>query len=118
VVLTANGGPARVLRNDGKTGNRWVRLVLKGDGKRSNVSALGAQVTIEAGGKVMKRQVTGGRGYLSQSELPITVGLGSAEKVDRVTVRWPGRDAGPPEVWNDLPAGQTHELRQGESRGR
>jgi hypothetical protein len=62
--------------------------------------------------------VTGGRGYLSQSELPITVGLGNSEKVDRVTVRWPGRDAGAPEVWTDLAAGQTHELRQGGSRGR
>ena len=106
-------GPARVLRNDTRTDNRWVRLVLRGDGKRSSTSAVGAQVTVEAGGRVMRRQVTGGRGYLSQSELSLTVGLGDAAKVDRVTVRWPGRDAGSPEVWNDLEAGRTHELRQG-----
>src|SRR5262249_39779047 len=67
VVLTANGGPARLLRNDGQTGNHWIRLVLHGDGKTSNASAIGAQVTIEAGGRVLKRQISGSRGYLSQS---------------------------------------------------
>jgi hypothetical protein len=118
VVLTANGGPARLLRNDCSLGHHWVRLVLTGDGKRSNRSAIGAQVTVEAGGKVMKRQVTGGRGYLSQSELPITVGLGTADRVDKVTVRWPGRDAGPPEVWTGLAIDKAHELKQGRAGSR
>ena len=107
-----NGGPARLLRNDYKGGNRWVRLHLKGDGVRANRSAIGAQVTIEAGGKKMQREITAGRGYLSQSELPLTVGLGSATKVDRVTVRWPCRDHHE-ETWKNLDAGQLHELVQG-----
>src|SRR5262249_9654452 len=50
LVLTGNGGPARLLRNDCKLGNHWVRLTLEGDGKRSNRSAIGAVVTVEAGG--------------------------------------------------------------------
>ncbi len=121
VVLVGNGGPARLLRNDLlASGGRqppgpphWVRLVLKGDGVKTNTSAIGAQVTIEIGDRKLKRQVTAGRGYLSQSELPITVGLGPAEKVDRVTVRWPGRDA-KPEVWTNLAADRAYELKQGE----
>jgi hypothetical protein len=90
-------------------------LVLEGDGITSNRSAIGAQVTIEAGGRTMKRQIAASRGYLSQSELPLTVGLGDAEKVDRVTVRWPGAKAGPPEVWTNLDANRVHPLIQGKS---
>jgi len=41
VVLTGNGGSPRILRNDGRTGHHWVRLVLQGDGVRSNRSAIG-----------------------------------------------------------------------------
>ena len=116
MVLTENNGRARLLRNDGDLKNHWVRLILKGDGKRSNVSAIGAQVTVEAGNRIMRRQVTGGRGYLSQSELPVTVGLGDVVKVDKVTVRWPGKDAGAVQVWSDLEADRSYELKQGEAK--
>jgi hypothetical protein len=116
VVLTENNGPARLLRNDNELKHHWVRLTLLGDGKRSNRSAIGAQLAVEAGGRTLQRQVTGARGYLSQSELPVTVGLGDATKIDRVTVRWPGKDAGPPEVWTDLEADRAYELKQGERR--
>jgi len=70
-------------------------------------------VTVEVSGRILRRQVSGGRGYLSQSELPLTIGLAGDTIVDRVTVRWPGRDAGTPEVWEALTADTTHELRQG-----
>jgi hypothetical protein len=113
VVLTANNGPARLLRNDGSLEHHWIRLTLTGDGVRSNASAIGAQVIVETEGRTLRRQVTGGRGYLSQSELPITVGLGQAPKVDRVTVRWPGKAAGQPQVWSNLEADSSYELKQG-----
>jgi hypothetical protein len=51
-------------------------------------------VIVEAGGKTMTRFVTGARGYLSQSEFPVTIGLGTTDKVNRVLVKWPGKDAG------------------------
>ena len=91
VALTENGGPARLLRNDGGTGHHWLRLVLEGDGKRSNRSAIGARVTLEAGGVQQRQQVTGGRGYLSQSELPLTFGLGTVTKIDQVTIPTAGK---------------------------
>jgi hypothetical protein len=93
VVLTGNGGPARLLRNDTKLGHHWVRLKLQGDGVRSNCSAIGAVVTLEAGGVKQCREVAAARGYLSQSELVLTFGLGKTTKIDRVTIRWPGRNA-------------------------
>ena len=113
VVLVGNNGPAMLLRNDTNLGHRYIRLQLAGDGKTSNTSAIGARVTVEAGDKTYHRDVIGGRGYLSQSELPITVGLGSSEKIDKVTVLWPGKDAGSPQVWTNLKAGTTYRLVQG-----
>jgi hypothetical protein len=111
VVLTENGGPARLLRNDGGNRNHWVRLVLEGDGQRSNRSAIGAQVTLEAGGLKQRQQVTSGRGYLSQSELPLTFGLGRADRVDQVTIRWPGKNGGV-QVLKDLSINQVHRIHQ------
>jgi hypothetical protein len=115
VVLVANGGEARILRNDAPKGNNWVRLNFRGDGKTASRSAIGAAVTIEAGGQTLHRQVTGGRGYLSQSDLVLGVGLGPAEKVDKVTVRWPGKDAGT-DTWSGLEVNKLHVLQQGTGR--
>jgi hypothetical protein len=112
VVLVANGGEARILRNDAPKTNHWARLDFRGDGVKSNRSAIGATVVIEAGGRTMQRQISGGRGYLSQSELVLTVGLGEATKIDKLTVRWPGR-AAESQTWTALEAGKTHVLNQG-----
>jgi hypothetical protein len=116
VVLTANGGPAKLLHNEGTEGNHWLRLVLEGDGTHSNRSAIGARVTVDAGGNTYHREVIAGRGYLSQSELPLTFGLGKAEKVDRVTIQWPGRDPGPPTVLENLDVDQSLPFRQGKKQ--
>jgi hypothetical protein len=111
VVLVGNGGPARLLHNEGGTGHHWLRLVLQGDGVRSNRSAIGARVTVEAGGLTQVRDVVSARGYLSQSELPLTFGLGQAAKVDRVTILWPGKDGGRQEL-TGLPVDRVHTVVQ------
>jgi hypothetical protein len=113
VVLSANGGAARLLRNDNRTGHHWVRLRLEGDGKRSNRSAIGARVVLEAGGREQRREVASTRGYLSGSELVLTIGLGKETKIDRVTIHWPGRDAGSPTVLTDLEIDREHHIIQG-----
>ena len=59
--------------------------------------------------------MAGARGYLSQSELPVTVGLGPTETVDKVTVRWPGKGAVQPQVWTNLKANTTYTLHQGKA---
>jgi enediyne biosynthesis protein E4 len=58
--------------------------------------------------------VAGARGYLSQSELPVTLGLGKTDTIDKVTVRWPGKDA-KTEFWTNLKANTTYTLRQGKA---
>jgi hypothetical protein len=113
VVLTANGGPARLLHNDNRTGHHWIRLKLEGDGKRSNRSAIGARVVLEADGREQRREVASARGYLSQSETVLTFGLGTVNKVDRVTISWPGKDAGAPTVLTELEVDREHQIVQG-----
>ncbi|WP_237722739.1 CRTAC1 family protein [Singulisphaera acidiphila] len=87
VVMTANGGPARLFRNEGGSKNHWLRLTL--NGKASNRDALGAEVTLKAGSLVQRRQLFTAKGYLSSVERTLTFGLGSREHVDVLTVRWP-----------------------------
>jgi hypothetical protein len=116
VVLAANGGPARLLRNQGGTGNNWIRLLLEGDGVRSNRSAIGAKVTVKTSEGVQVQHVAGARGYLSQSEFPLTFGLGKTAKIESVTVQWPGRKGGQ-EVWTNLEIKKTNKLQQGMGHG-
>jgi hypothetical protein len=116
VVLTANGGPARLLRNEGGPRRHWLRLRLRGDGQRCSTSALGARVVLEAGGRRQVREVTGSRGYLSQSELVLTFGLGDDTTVDKITIYWPGRHAGPPQVLTGLEVDREHQVVQGAAR--
>ena len=115
VVLTENNGPAKLLRNDQKTGHHWLRLNLQGDGVNSNRSAIGAEVTIEAGGRTYLRTVAGARGYLSQSELTVTVGLGKTDTIDKVTVRWPGKK-GDSQSWTQLKCNTLYRLKQGDAK--
>ena len=87
VVITANGGAPRLLRNDTAAGGLLrVRLV----GTATNRDGVGARVEATAGGQTRWRRVRTGSSYASQSELPVTFGLGAARRVDAVRVVWPG----------------------------
>lgn len=86
LVVTVNNGAARVLRNDSRAG-RALRLSLVGT--KSNRSAIGATVRVTSGGTTRVAMVKSGSSYLSQSELPLTFGLGQASKVEQVEIRWP-----------------------------
>lgn len=88
VVLTQVGGPPLLLRNDQKLDHQWLRLKLVG--KKSNRSAIGAVIKVRVAGQTLLRQVMPTRSYLSQSELPVTIGLGPAIWPDEVEIKWPG----------------------------
>jgi hypothetical protein len=87
LLIAANNGPARLLRNDGGVHHR-LRVTLFGTS--SNRDAIGASVRVlrEQGGPLV-RMVKTGSSYLSQSELPLTFGLGSATRVTGIDVTWP-----------------------------
>jgi hypothetical protein len=107
IVATASGGPARLLRNDQKSGHHWLRLKLAG--KAPNTNAIGALVELHQGKQVQRRLVSPTRSYLSQCELPVTFGLGSADKVDKVVIRWPD---GEKQELADPKVDQLHEVRE------
>ena len=88
VVLTQINGPPVLLRNDQQLGHHWLRLKLTG--AKSNRDAIGAWVKVHVDGRTLSQQVMPAKGYLSQSELPLTFGLGKATRVDGVEVIWPG----------------------------
>jgi hypothetical protein len=87
IVITGSGGAPRLLRNDQKLSHHWLRLKLVGPEKSKE--ALGAVVRLKAGGIVQTRVVMATRSYCSQSELPVTFGLGKNTQVDSVEIRWP-----------------------------
>jgi hypothetical protein len=87
VVLTQVGGPPVLLRNDQNLHHHWIRLKLVGT--KSNRDAIGAWIKVRVGGHTLSRQVMPTRSYLSQSELPVTIGLGDATAVDSVEILWP-----------------------------
>ena len=87
VLLTTNNGSAFLYRNDVTNGNRSVRFRLVGT--KSNRDGIGALVRVFAEDKQQTRMVRSGSSYLSQSELPLTFGVGKAENIERVVVEWP-----------------------------
>jgi enediyne biosynthesis protein E4 len=87
VLLTTNNGPAYLYRNDQLSGNKSIRFHLVGT--KSNRDAIGALVQIYYNGQIASRMVRSGSSYLSQSELPVTFGLGKQDRIDRVVINWP-----------------------------
>jgi len=87
IVITANGGAARLLRNDGGNDNHVVRV--RTIGTTSNRDGIGARVEVTTGRGTFSQLVKTGSSYLSQSQLSPTFGLGSTASTDTVRVVWP-----------------------------
>ena len=103
LLLTTNHGAPYLFRNDQKNGNRSIRFRLIGT--KSNRDAIGAMVRVEAGDLIQSRMVKSGSSYLSQSELPLTFGLGKRDVVERVTIQWP---SGRTEEYKNLKSGTAY----------
>ena len=99
LVVNMNERPT-LLRNDTPRTHHWLTLRLVGG--PSNRSALGARVTIEAGGRTQVAEVRSDGSYLSHSDLRVHAGLGAAARAARVEIRWPsGRVESIPNVQAD-----------------
>jgi hypothetical protein len=89
VVVVNLNAPAKLLRNDGGTGNNWLTVEARLAGGRSD--AIGAKVTVTTGSKRQVRDVVAVMGYLSQSDPRVHFGLGKAKSADWIEIRWPDR---------------------------
>jgi hypothetical protein len=107
LLVTTNGGAPVLFRNDVGAG-RSLRLRLVGTD--SNRSGLGARVTLTAGGDRRTLTLKSGAGYLSQSELTLTFGLGDADAADEIQIDWP---SGAVDRLADVAAGQTVTVQEG-----
>lgn len=86
VLVSNNGGPAMLLRNEVGARRRWLRVRLAG--RRPNRFAIGARVTVSAAGRDQVQEVRAGNSYASSSDPRLLFGLGDAAGA-RVRVRWP-----------------------------
>jgi enediyne biosynthesis protein E4 len=108
LLLTTNNGSAYLYRNDQLGGNRSIRFRLVGT--KSNRDAIGASVRTFASDLAQSRLVKGGSSYLSQSELPLTFGLGKQDRIERIVIDWP---SGRTEDYKNLAAGRSYECVEG-----
>jgi len=114
VVNTVNDFP-ELLRCDSTTGNNWIKI--KTVGTKSNRSGIGARlrcVTHPPGEKNAHSQideVRSGGGYFSQNDLRVHFGIGKAEKVELLEIRWP---SGRVETLKDIKPNQVILVKEGE----
>ncbi len=81
------GARATLLHNVSKNDNHWIAIKLKG--KKSNRDGIGARLELTAAGKKQVAERFAGSSYLSQDDDRIHFGLGSATKIEKLTVKWP-----------------------------
>ncbi len=97
-----------LFRNESARTGAWADVRLSQ--KPGNLLGVGARVEVEAGGRKIVQQVVCGDGSLSQRPMTLHFGLGSATKIDRVTVTWPGNKK---EVFKDVKTGRLNTLKRG-----
>jgi hypothetical protein len=108
VVVSDLDGAPMILKNHGVSGRHWVSFELAGT--KSNRLALNARIKIVAGGMTQTDEIHSGGSYLSQNDLRVHFGLGSATKIDKVEVRWP---SGSMETFSDLAADKFYSVLEG-----
>jgi enediyne biosynthesis protein E4 len=88
LLIIAERTPLAYFHNEGPSGH-FVMLQLEGAAPRSNRDAIGARVTLTAGGRRQMAERIGGSSYLSANDHRLHFGLGAATRVESVEVRWP-----------------------------
>ena len=111
ILITANNGPARLLRNDGGNANAYLRVRLQGT--RSNRGAFGAKIVLRNRSGGQTAFIRSGSSYCSQSETVAAFGLGADAKVDSLEVHWPG---GATQVFSDIEPNRRILIVEGEER--
>ena len=107
IVIINKDGPVHLLQNVATKRGNWIMFRVL---NQKGLDAINASVRVEASGKVQFRDVIPNQSYCSSSDPRVHFGLGDAQKVERVTVRWP---QGSQELFGPFAAGQLEVLRQG-----
>src|SRR5882672_8055110 len=130
--------PPMLLVNDLRNGNHWIAFRTSGASSAerpvkkssspaqtsplsplhatsftsfaSNRDGIGAKITVNAGTRTLVDEVRSGSSYISNSDMRVHFGLGSATKIDGVQVRWP---SGLVERFENLPVDSIHTIKEG-----
>ena len=110
-VLISNSGaePALLINQVGARRN-WIQLQL--EGTHSSRDAVGASIAITTAEGVQTDQITGGGSYLSASDLRVHFGLGEADRVETIRIRWP---SGEEDFLEDVRANQILHVKEGQA---
>lgn len=115
VLISISDSQPILLRNNAGRQNHWlgVRLI----GKKSNVDAIGARITYQAGDLKRHRFKVGGGSYLSAHDPRIVLGIGKRTKIDWLEVKWP-LPGGETERFSDVPIDRYITIVEGEGKWR
>ena len=87
VLMTVLDGSPVLLKPPQSLGNHWIRIMAVGT--RSNRNGYGAKVEVSAGGVTYSDEIRSGSSYVSASDPRAHFGLGKAQRVDSIVIRWP-----------------------------
>ena len=85
IVVANRDAAPHLLRNIAPNRGHWLLLRVV---ERSGRDAIGATLSIVAGGRTIRRDVRTGYSYLAANDARVHVGLGDLMKVDSIAVRW------------------------------
>jgi enediyne biosynthesis protein E4 len=88
ILVTTNGGPAHLFRNDGGNQNHWISI--RTVGAPANRDGIGAVVRITSASGRQWSMVRSGSSYCSESDHAVTFGLGGDRIIDSIEIEWPG----------------------------
>ncbi len=98
-----------ILKNEGDKSNHWVTFEL--GAKQGNPLAIGARIKITTGKIIQTEEIRSGGSYLSQNDLRVHFGLGTAAKIDSIEIRW---NSGKIETIRDVEVDKFHAILEGE----
>ena len=110
-LVLAQNDPVAYFHNQSKDVGHYLTLRL--EGTKSNRDAVGARVTISAGGKRQVSQRQGGGSYQSANDPRLHFGLGESDRVQSVEIRWP---SGRVDRYSDIAANAGYLAREGEGK--
>ncbi|MGB8323328.1 MAG: CRTAC1 family protein [Candidatus Acidiferrum sp.] len=108
VVISNVYAKPSLLVNMERSGNNWVAF--RTVGTRSNRDGIGAKISVKIGKRTLVDEVRSGSSYISQNDLRVHFGLGTAAKLDAVQVRWP---SGLVERFDNLAVNTIHTIKEG-----
>jgi hypothetical protein len=95
VIVANQRGPLLIYKNTVAPGRHWIQFELEGasssarSGQASNSGAVGARVELHWNNRMQVQEVTAASGFSAQNQRRLHYGLGDADAVDRVVIRWP-----------------------------